>query len=155
MTNAFPMDSFTEAYHEAYRYPSQGKRIHHDGVPSRPTLAYFAAKEALGYNPFDSPIRSNTQQILAIITKLATKSERSISEIVSTAADKDTLKDEARAAVFDGFPEAEEILSENAFSEINYTGPILVAICAVSYDIDPIKAIRRSKDGETRYRTGS
>lgn len=155
MSDQFPKSSFADAYHEAYKYPSQGKRIHHDGVPSRPTLAYFAAKEALGENPFGSAIRSNTQTVLAIITKLARRSDRTISEIITTAADKGALRDEARTAVLEAFPESEEILPENAFSEINYTGPIIVAITAVTYDVDPVLAVRESLDGETRYRTDS
>lgn len=151
MATQFPTDTFNDAYWEAYRYPSQGKRSHHDRVPSRPTLALCAAREALNNEPFDSAIRSNTQEVLAVITKLATSTERSIDEIIQDAQNKDSLRKEARTAVFEAFPESEESLPDNAFSEINYTGPIIVALCATTQDIDPVITVRQRLDGETRY----
>lgn len=148
----FPTESFNDAYWEAYRYPSQGKRSHLHGVPSRPTLALCAAREALDDEPFESAIRSNTQEVLAVIIKLATGTDQPITEIVQTASSKNDLISKARDSVFEAFPEAEESLPENAFLEINYTGPIIVALCAVLHGIDPVETVRQRLGGETRYR---
>lgn len=152
MTAQFPTNSFNEAYWGAYEYPSQGKRSHHQGVPSRPTLALCAAREALDDEPFDSAIRSNTQEVLAVIIKLVTDDERSLAEIIQEARNKQELIEQARTAVFEAFPESRDSLPENAFSEINYTGPIIVALCAVKYDIDPVATVSERLDGETRYK---
>lgn len=151
MDSQFPTGTFNDAFWEAYQYPSQGKRSHHQGVPSRPTLALCAAREALDDEPFDSAIRSNSQEVLAVIVKLTTGTERSIADIIRNASNKNALREEARTAVFESFPEAEESLPENAFSEINYTGPIIVALCAVLHGIDPVMTVRQRLEGETRY----
>lgn len=87
-----------------------------------------------------------------MIIKLATGTERSLNEIITDASNKDALIEEARTTVLDSFPDIEDDLPENAFSEINYTGPIIVALCAVHHGIDPVATVRQRLDGETRYR---
>lgn len=151
MDTQFPTINFNDAFWEAKRYPSQGKHEHLDGVPSRPTLALCAAREALDDEPFDSAIRSNTQEVLAVIVKLATGTDRSIDEIIRAASNKDALKEDARSAVFNAYPESEEALPDNSFSEVNYTGPIIVALCATTHGIDPVETVRQRLDGETKY----
>lgn len=150
MSGHFPQDSFRDAYLEAYDYPSSGTRAQNRGVPTRPTLARYTAKEALGYDPFDDPIRSNTKTVLGTILKLVSDDERSIAEFTRSNS-KSELQLLAEKSVYDQFPGANRILSKKHFHHVNYTGPILTAVGAVKFSINPIEAVKANLDGETKY----
>lgn len=151
MAGYFPRDTFTDAFKEAHSYPSQGKRSRNNGVPARPTLARYAATEVLGSDPFGSPIRSNTKTVLGVVVKLADDAGEPLSSVIASQSSKTELKHEAKRAITERYPGSTAVLPDNAFSHINHTSAIIAATCAVSYDVDPVAAVRANLDGVTRY----
>ena len=150
MSGEFPTSNFSTAYQEARKYRAQGKRK--DGVPSRPTLTRYAAAEALGYDVFGKPISGTdpTRDMYAIIFKLAAGVDHAVDEIVSFAEDKGTLRIMTEGYVSVKYPGSGSLVDH--YGHVDYVGPVLVAICAVEYDIDPILAVRNYLSGETNYR---
>lgn len=151
MAGEFPQSSFTAAYKAARNYPAQGKRSKYDGVPSRPTLTRYSAAEALGFDPFGKPIRGTdpTKRMLATILKLAAGIDRSLDEIESFTPNKSTLKKLTEGYVYVEYPGSGSLIDH--FDHVDYVGPVLVAICAYEYDIDPVNAVRNHLSGETKY----
>lgn len=152
MDGNFPMESFPAAFREAQNYPSQGTRSMHGGVPSRPTLARYAAMTAIGFDPGEgSPLNSANMTVLATVVKLATASDRPVPEIVASAGSKKALRQQARKEVFDRYPDARETLPEGTFTSHNYVFDVITAVCATDYDVDPVAAADAHLDGESRY----
>lgn len=151
MAGYFPQDSFSAAWHEAQKYPSQGTRASNDGVPSRPTLARYSAIDVLSFDPFGDALHSTDKTVLAVMVKLASETEQAISTIKNNADDKNSLRREARQAVYEAYPNAKRVLPDNAFSSPNYAFSTITSLCAVGYNVDPIEAVRTHL-GEAKYR---
>ena len=140
--------SFGEAYDAMNRYPSSGTRSANDGHPARPTLARYAAAEALGEDPFGTPINSETRTVLAVLLKLAAGMDESVPEIIEAAEDSESLRQAAEDAVLDRYGSAED----HGFAltgTVNFSAAAIAAICAVSEGVDPVEAVRAHLDGET------
>lgn len=155
MDGTFPMESFSAAFQEAQNYPSQGTRSMHDGVPSRPTLARYAAIRAIDYDPGEGdPLKSANMTVVATVVKLASRSDRSVPEIVGSAASATSLRRQARMEVLDRHPEAKEELPEGTFTSHNYMFDVMTALAASDYGIDPVMAADKHLDGPTHYLHG-
>lgn len=152
MDGNFPMESFQAAFREAQNYPSQGARSMHDGVPSRPTLARYAAMSAIGFDPGEgSPINSANKTVVATVIKLATASDRPVPEIGRTGSEQ-SLRRQARKEVLERYPDARETLPEGTFTTShNYVFDVISALCAADYNVDPVAATDANLDGKTRY----
>ena len=152
MDGTFPMESFTAAFRAAGNYPSQGKRSMHGGVPSRPTLARYAAITAIDFDPGKgSHLKSANMTVMATVVKLASQSEQSVPEIVAGAESATALRKQARREVLDRYPQAEEMLPEGTFTSPNYVFDVITALCAADYGVDPVEASDAHLDGTTRY----
>ena len=87
--------------------------------------------------------------MLAVAFKLASDIDRSVEDIVSFAGGKGTLQLMARGAVYARYPGSASLIEH--FEHVDYVGPVIVAICACEYDVDPVQAVRANLSGETRY----
>lgn len=148
MASGVTSASFGEAYGEMHSYPSSGTRSANDGVPSRPTLARYAATEVLGEDPFGSPIASETRTVLAVLLSLVEKREESVPEIIEEFDSADDLRQAAEDAVLERYSTAEEA-GFALTGSVNHSAAAIAAVSAVLYDVDPIEAVREHLDGET------
>lgn len=152
MTNSFPMESLSAAFNKARNYPSKGRRSMHGGVPSRPTLARYAAITAIDFDPGEGdPLKSANMTVVATVVKLASQSDQSIHGIVTSSESATALRQQARKQVIERHPDEKETLPEGTFSSDNYVFDVITALCAADYDVDPVAAADAHLDGETRY----
>lgn len=140
--------TFGEAYKTMKSYPASGSRDSNDGVPSRPTLARYAAAEVLGEDPFGSPINSESRTVLATLLKMVDDLDESVPEIIEAHDSAQDLRDAVEEAVLGRFPSAEEA-EFKVTGSVNHTAPAIAAIAAVSYEVDPIEAVRNHLEDET------
>ena len=153
MTTELTTATFDEAYKNIRRYPSQGKIEDHDGVPSRPTLARYAAQEVMEQEFdeavfTDGPLHSETNEVLATIIKIAAEREESVAEIKMAAREEgdekpsEVLEAWALSALENRYGSWESDDGDYRLGSLNRSGPVLAAIAAVSYGVDPIQAVR-------------
>lgn len=144
MTNV----TFGDRYEELKQYPSQGARSDNDDVPSRPTVARYAATAVLGEDPFDEAISSETRTVLAVLNKMVTETDDSVAEIREQFDTAQELRDATEEAVLNRFPSGEDA-GFALTGSVNHSAPAIAAIAQQVYGVDPIEAVRNHLDGET------